>query len=227
MLKKSVYVWESPIRIYHWVNVVLISVLIVTGLFIGDPIFTRSGEAYEVFTLGRARLWHSMAAWLFIANFIFRFYWAWVGNEYAKFEKPWRRDFWRNGWETLKYYLFLKKEHTVHLGHNIVAQLSYFIVIWIGSMFMILSGLALQGEINPGGFQDSIAGWMIPLFGGGSYALRSYHHLATWIFIAFILAHLYLVIRQDILDDDATVSSIINGHKFAMLESEEDHEPTK
>lgn len=223
MLKKSVYVWESPIRIYHWVNVVLIVILVATGLFIGKPIFTHSGEAYAVFTLGRVRLWHSMAAWLFIANFIYRLYWAFAGNEHAKF-KPWRKGFVADGIESVKYYLFLKKEHTLHMGHNVVAQLTYFTVMWIGSLFMILSGLALQGEIFPGGLQQWIAGWMIPLFGGGSYALRTWHHLTTWVFIAFVLVHLYLVFRQDILDDDATVSSIFNGHKFVMVDGEDNHE---
>jgi len=223
LLKKSVYVWESPIRIYHWVNVVLILILVATGLFIGKPIFTSPGEAYAVFTLGKVRLWHSMAAWLFIANFIYRFYWAFAGNEHAKF-KPWRKGFISDGIESVKYYLFLTKEHTLHTGHNVVAQLAYFTVLWIGSLFMILSGLALQGEIFPGGFQERAAGWMIPLFGGGSYALRTWHHLTTWVFIAFVVVHLYLVFRQDILDDDATVSSIFNGHKFVMADGEDNHE---
>jgi Ni/Fe-hydrogenase 1 B-type cytochrome subunit len=124
----------------------------------------------------------------------------------------------------VKYYLFLKKEHTLHTGHNVVAQLAYFFVMWIGSFFMIMSGLALQREIFPGGFQDRIAGWMILLFGGQSYALRTYHHLATWLFIAFVVVHLYLVVRQDILDDDSTVSSIINGHKFVIADGEKNHD---
>ena len=223
MHKKSLYVWESPIRIYHWLNVVLIVILVATGLFIGNPIFTQPGEAYAVFIMGRIRLWHSMAAWIFIANFIYRFYWAWAGNEYAKF-KPWRKGFISDGLESVKYYLFLTKEHTLHVGHNVVAQLAHFFILWIGSFFMILSGLALQGEIFPGGLQERLAGWMIPLFGGGSYALRSYHHLTTWLFIAFVLVHLYLVLRQDILDDDGTVSSIFNGHKFVMIDGDETHD---
>lgn len=220
MLKKSVYVWEAPIRIYHWLNVILIVILLLTGLYIGDPIFFKQGEAYANFLMGRVRLWHSMAAWLFIANFIFRFYWTFPGNEQAKF-KPWRKGFFTDGLESVKYYLFLKKEHTLHTGHNVVAQLTYFFVMWVGSFFMIMTGLAMQGEIFPGGLQERMAGWMIPLFGGQSYAVRSWHHLIAWLFVVFIVAHLYLVFRQDILDDDATVSSIFNGHKFVINDGEE------
>ncbi len=223
MLKKPIYVWESPIRIYHWVNVILIAVLVITGLFIGNPIFTRPGEAYAVFILGKVRLWHSLAAWLFIANFIFRTYWYFAGNEHAQF-KPWRKGFWSEGIEAIKYYLFMKKDHTAHLGHNVVAQLTYFFLIWGGSFFMIFSGLALQGEMHQGGLQETIAGWMIPLFGGGSYALRSFHHLVTWLFIIFVVVHLYLVFRQDILDNDGTVSSIFTGHKFAAIGGKDKHD---
>jgi len=223
VLKKSVYVWELPIRIYHWVNVVAITILMLTGLYIGNPVFSQPGEAYGNFLMGRTRLWHSLAAWVFIANFIFRFYWALVGNEHARFN-PFRRGFVRDGWDSLKYYLFLKKEHTLHTGHNVIAQLTYFFVMWLGSFFMIMSGLALQGEVYPGGLQDKLAGWMIPWFSGMSYGLRTWHHLVAWLFVIFVVAHLYLVFRQDILDDDSTVSSIINGHKFVIVDGDEPHE---
>lgn len=222
VLKRSVYIWEWPIRIYHWLNVILMVILIITGLYIGAPVFSSPGEAYSNFIMGKVRYWHALAAWIFIANWIFRFYWAFVGNEYAKF-KPWRKGFFADGLETTKYYLFLKKEHTVHGGHNVVAQLTYFLFMWVGSFFMIITGFALQGEINPGGFQERFMGWLIPLF-SNSYNLRSYHHLAAWAFIVFIIAHLYLVIRQDILDDDGTVSSIISGHKYLLADGEGEHD---
>ncbi len=222
MLKKAVYVWEAPIRLYHWINVVLIVVLLITGFYIGKPFVAQTGEPYANFIMGKMRLWHALAAWFFIANFIFRFYWTFVGNEHAKF-KPWRKGFVADGLDSLKYYLFLKKEHTVHTGHNVIAQLTYFFVMWIGSVFMILSGLALQGEIAPGGFQERFFGWIIPLFGMSS-PVRMYHHLIAWLFVVFIVAHLYLVIRQELLDDDGTISSIISGYKFVINDGEHSHE---
>lgn len=206
------YIWEWPVRVYHWLTVLMIPTLLITGFYIGYPILSTSGEAYANFLMGRIRYWHALIAWFFIANLIFRFYWAFAGNENAKF-RPWRKGFLIDGLETAKYYLFFKKEHTLHTGHNVLAQLSYFFVMWIGSFFMIFTGLAMQGEIHPGGFQEKYFGWMIALF-GNSYNVRSYHHLIAWTFVAFIVAHLYLAIRQDILDDDATISSMINGRKF-------------
>ncbi|HWP97746.1 MAG TPA: Ni/Fe-hydrogenase, b-type cytochrome subunit [Syntrophomonadaceae bacterium] len=221
-LRKAIYVWELPIRLYHWINVFLIIVLLFTGLYIGKPILASVGEPYANFLMGKMRLWHAVAAWLFIANFLFRIYWAYAGNEHAKF-KPWRTGFFSDGMESLKYYLFLKKEHTVHAGHNVIAQLTYFFMMWVGSFFMIITGLALQGEIGPGGFQEKFMSWLIPLFGQSSW-VRTYHHLVAWLFIVFIIAHLYLTFRQDILDDDGTVSSIFSGYKFVSPDFDEHHD---
>lgn len=222
MLRKAVYVWETPIRIYHWVNVFLIVTLLITGLYIGQPVLAPTGEPYANFLMGKMRLWHSTAAWLFIANFIFRCYWSLVGNEHTKF-KPWRKGFFSDGLESLKYYLFMKKEHTLHAGHNVIAQLTYFFIMWLGSFFMIITGLAMQGEIAPGHFQERWFGWLIPLFQASS-SVRIYHHLVAWLFVVFIIAHLYLTFRQDILDDDGTVSSIFSGYKFLPEQAEPHHD---
>lgn len=219
MYKRSAYIWELPVRIYHWLNVALIPILMLTGLYIGKPPFTLSGEAYSIFLMGKMRIWHAWAAWIFIANFIVRFYWAFVGNKYAWFF-PWGKGFLDDLWETVKYYLFLKKEHTIHVGHNALAMMSYFLFMWIGSVLIILTGLALQAEIHPGNLQDRLAGWLIPLL-GQSFAVRSYHHLIAWFFVVFSIIHIYMAVRQDLLDDDGTVSSMINGHKFLLAEGEE------
>ena len=45
---RRVYVWELPVRIYHWLNALSIVVLIITGYLIGNPqaIF-NANEAYQ------------------------------------------------------------------------------------------------------------------------------------------------------------------------------------
>ena len=34
---REIYVWELPVRIFHWANAVAIVVLCVTGYLIGNP----------------------------------------------------------------------------------------------------------------------------------------------------------------------------------------------
>jgi len=38
-----VYVWEIPIRVYHWLNALCILVLCVTGYMIGQPLAIQQG----------------------------------------------------------------------------------------------------------------------------------------------------------------------------------------
>ncbi|WP_205254267.1 cytochrome b/b6 domain-containing protein, partial [Escherichia coli] len=41
----SHYVFEAPVRIWHWLTVLCMAVLMVTGYFIGKPLPSVSGEA--------------------------------------------------------------------------------------------------------------------------------------------------------------------------------------
>lgn len=145
---------------------------------------------------------------------LFRLYWYWVGNEYSKF-RFWKKDFWQDVVATFKYYTFLAPEHTVKVGHNALAQLMYLIFIWISSLFMILTGFAMRGGSNPNGIVQTLFGWVVVNF-RGEYQVRNLHHLVAWGYAIFLLSHLYMVIRQELLDDDGTISAMVSGYKFMI-----------
>ena len=45
---QRVYVWEFPVRLYHWVNAVCVVALIATGYIIGNPTtISYADEAYQ------------------------------------------------------------------------------------------------------------------------------------------------------------------------------------
>ena len=52
---KSIYVWEAPVRLWHWVMTLSILVLIPTGLLISYPPPSLHGEASDHFLLGYIR----------------------------------------------------------------------------------------------------------------------------------------------------------------------------
>ncbi|AFQ45136.1 Ni/Fe-hydrogenase, b-type cytochrome subunit [Desulfosporosinus meridiei] len=214
LLRRQVYVWQFPIRFFHWVNAVAITVLFLTGMYIGHPIFVSPGEAVRNFFVGNVRYWHGIFAYVFTANMLFRLYWYWVGNEYSKF-RFWKKDFWQDVVATFKYYTFLAPEHTVKVGHNALAQLMYLIFIWISSLFMILTGFAMRGGSNPNGIVQTLFGWVVVNF-RGEYQVRNLHHLVAWGYAIFLLSHLYMVIRQELLDDDGTISAMVSGYKFMI-----------
>lgn len=220
--RQSVYVWELPVRLFHWINAASITVLFITGMYIGDPFTVGQGEAVKNFIMGSMRYWHGIFAFIFTANLLVRLYWFWVGNEYSKL-KLWRKSFWQDAVATFKYYTFMTYEHTLHLGHNALAQLMYFFFVWLAGAFMVLTGFAMRGGSAPNGLWQTLFGWVVPAF-RGEYQVRNLHHLFAWGFAVFLLGHLYMVVRQDLLDDDATISSIVSGYKFEPVTSENSQE---
>lgn len=220
-LRQPIYVWQFPIRFFHWVNAIAITVLFITGMYIGNPILVSPGEATLSFVMGKIRYWHGVFAFVFIANMLFRLYWFWAGNAFSKL-RLWKKDFWQDVLATFKYYTFMTREHTIHVGHNAMAQLMYFFFIWLAGVFMILTGLAMRGGSDPNGIWQILFGWVVPSF-RGEYQVRNLHHLFAWGYAVFLLGHLYMVFRQDILDDDGTVSSIINGYKFEIIPATEEN----
>lgn len=212
--RRAVYVWQLPVRLFHWINALAITVLFITGLYIGNPVLNTPGEATFNFLMGSMRMWHGIFAFIFIGNLLVRLYWFWRGNDYAKL-KIWRRGFWNDAVETLKYYSFISKEHKMHVGHNALAQLMYFFFIWLGGFFMILTGLGMRAGGEVSGNWQTLFGWVIPGL-KGEYQVRMLHHAVAWLFPLFVAGHLYMVFRQDILDDDGTVSSMINGYKYEL-----------
>lgn len=212
--RQAVYVWELPVRFFHWINALAIVVLFSTGLYIGHPVLNPSGEATGNFVMGKFRFWHGMFAFIFMANLLVRLYWFWKGNDYAKL-KLWQKRFWKDVLASIKYYAFMSKEHRLHVGHNALAQLMYFSFIWLGGFFMILTGLGMRAGSNYQGVWQALFGWVISGF-RGEYQVRMLHHVVAWGFPLFLIGHLYMVFRQDILDDDGTVSSMISGYKYEL-----------
>ncbi|TGE33384.1 Ni/Fe-hydrogenase, b-type cytochrome subunit [Desulfosporosinus sp. Sb-LF] len=217
-LRSPIYVWQLPVRLFHWINALAITILFITGLYIAHPVLAPQGEATLHFVMGRVRFWHGITSFVFSANLMFRAYWFWAGNDYARFGF-WRPGFLRDALKTVRYYCFISKEHSLNAGHNSIAQLMYFIFVWLGGCMMILTGLTMRGGGDPQGIWQSLLGWIVPGL-GGEYQVRSLHRLISWGFSIFVLGHLYMVFRQDILDDDGTVSSMLNGYKFELVNSE-------
>ena len=58
---ESVYVYEAPVRLWHWVTMLAIFVLAATGYLIGSPPPAIGGEAYDSFYFGWIRMIHMSA----------------------------------------------------------------------------------------------------------------------------------------------------------------------
>ncbi len=109
----SIYVYEAPVRIWHWVNALAIVVLCITGYFIGSPPPSMQiGEAFEQFVFGYIRFAHFAAGLVLTVGFLGRIYWAFFGNHHARqlFYVPfWKGTFWKEVWMEIKWYLFSRR----------------------------------------------------------------------------------------------------------------------
>ncbi|MDO5604715.1 MAG: Ni/Fe-hydrogenase, b-type cytochrome subunit [Paracoccus sp. (in: a-proteobacteria)] len=215
--RTSVYVYEAPVRLWHWINALCILVLCVTGYFIGSPPPSVSyAEAYDQFIFGYIRFAHFAAAMIMTVGFFGRIYWAFVGNHHAKqmFIVPfWNRHWWRELFFELRWYLFLEREPKKYVGHNPLAQLAMFFFMTVGLTFMIITGWALYAEgAGQGSWPDFFFGWVIGLV-QNTQRLHTLHHLGMWFIIVFAIIHIYAAIREDIMSRQSMVSTMISGHR--------------
>ncbi|MEZ5537505.1 MAG: Ni/Fe-hydrogenase, b-type cytochrome subunit [Thiolinea sp.] len=211
----AVYVYEAPVRLWHWVNAFAILVLGLTGYFIGSPLPTMSGEASDHFLMGYIRFAHFAAGYILLVGFLGRIYWMFVGNSHTReiFIPPvWRLGFWSGVWHELRWYLFLAKEPRKYTGHNPLAVLTMHLMFVWGTLFMIFTGFALYGEgTGPGSWAHSLfTVWLIPLF-GQSMDVHTWHHFGMWWLVVFAMTHIYVAIREDIMSRQTIVSSMISG----------------
>lgn len=220
-----VYLWHFPIRAMHWIAALSVVVLIATGFYIGKPYFMTWGDTSSHYLMGWMRFIHFAAAGVLVATAIVRIYWLFVGNRFERWTAlfPVKRKDWVNLAKTIRGYLFIRpEERPEYLGHNPLQQLSYTFLYGVG-LVMVLTGFAMYGQANPGGFIHSVFGWVAPLFGGVQMT-RLVHHLLSWVFVIFIPVHVYLALRVDLLERTGTISSIISGGRFrpADVEYEDD-----
>ncbi len=212
---RRVYVWELPVRIYHWLNAGCILVLIATGFFIGDPLAIMSSkEATNQFLMGWVRFLHFAAAYIFLFNFLFRLYWGFVGNKYSQWHQfiPRDKKFFEEIWQILKIdILQLRGKEHVGIGHNALAGFIYFLT-FIAFLIQIITGFGLYANTSHWWLPQMFS-WVKPLF-GGDIELRSIHHWAMWFFILFSVVHVYLVFYHDYVEGRGEISSMGGGWKF-------------
>jgi Ni/Fe-hydrogenase 1 B-type cytochrome subunit len=215
---RSVFVYEWPVRLWHWLTALSIIVLAVTGFYIGVPFLPNvQGEAVDQFVMGYMRFAHFAAGYILTVLFIGRFYWAIVGNKYAHelfFPPLFNLAIWQDVWLRSQYYLFLKKEMPSTAGPNGLEVVSVFFMFTLPMLFLILTGFALYAEGTQAGSWAAVTfGWVRHLF-GDSQALHTWHHVAMWVLIIYVLIHVYLVIRQDIMSKQSYLSTMISGHRM-------------
>lgn len=212
--KYKCYIWELPVRWCHWINVVSIVVLAVTGFFIGTPV--SFGSSASDFTMGWIRFVHFTAAYAFAVSVLSRIIWSLIGNKYAGWKEffPFLTSEGRVKMVRMfRYYMFMDKEVPETIGHNPLATTAYF-SLFLLYILMILTGFSLYAEHAPGGIMHRSLGFMYALF--SSQGMRLAHHASMWLIFGFVINHVYSAWLMDIKEHGSEISSMFSGYKFTV-----------
>jgi Ni/Fe-hydrogenase 1 B-type cytochrome subunit len=223
---RRVYVWEFPVRLYHWVNALCVVALIVTGFLIGRPLLPQpGGEASFSYLFGWIRFVHFVAAFVFFFNFLARIYWGFVGNQYARWDNfiPLNRRLLvrhiNEAIDVVRIELMQGKTRPVEsAGHNALAGWTYF-ASFLAFLFQAATGFAMYAAMSHAWLPWLFA-WVVPLM-GGDFAVRQWHHMMMWFFVLFTMVHVYLVFYHDYVEGRGVISSMAGGWKFVEKKPQE------
>ncbi|MDA8234221.1 MAG: Ni/Fe-hydrogenase, b-type cytochrome subunit [Clostridia bacterium] len=166
-----------PQRLYHWVNLISMAVLIITGFYINKP--------YTDGLMNGMRYLHFLAMFIIIANLTVRIYYAFVGKYKDAGDFAMRSKDWQNLLPTVKYYLFLGP-HPDNGKYNPMQKLMY---------LFYLPLLLLQGFTGLIMYRPELFDSLIKAMGGLA-SVRGYHYVLMWVFIAYIIVHVYMVLTE-------------------------------
>jgi Ni/Fe-hydrogenase 1 B-type cytochrome subunit len=213
-LPGPIYVFNLPVRIWHWLHALSIGVLIVTGYLVANPLASISGEASDHFLMGNIRFVHFVSAFVFAIGLFVRAYLAIAGNKYARglFVVPvWRGQYWSRLWHEVKFYLFLTRKASKSVGHNPLAQIMMFLTNVVVALFMVCTGFALYSQgLGADSWADKLFGWVFMLE-ASSQTVRMWHLMGMWLMLFFVIIHIYMAIRADFASRQNGVSAMIDG----------------
>lgn len=214
----AVRVWDWQTRILHWLNAILVITLAIFG-----SVLTFWVEELDMSKQGRAilRETHGIIGYFFIATFILRLIWGFLGNKYIKWRDiiPYTREKRQAVVANIKWYLSgFKTNPPVVLGHNALASLFY-MPLFVVLISQAVTGLTLAG-LAFNFFPASL------VFGGWDEAAKedikdvviTIHALGFFFIIFFFAAHIGGLIVHEIGEKTGLFSSMIHGRKYLPKE---------
>ncbi len=134
--REQVFVWSRRVRLFHWVNVIAILLLIIIGVII------LNSKLFGVSTDGKVLLktMHVIVGYIFAFNLLFRLTIGFVGKSYEKWNKtlPFNKGFKGEITE------FKQHKKLAYKGHNPAGKLMVLALLLLMSIQMI-SGLVIAG----------------------------------------------------------------------------------
>lgn len=217
----ALYVWQYPLRLFHWGLVISIAVLSFTGYYIHSPFIV--GQVQYPFMMGWFRFVHESFGMIFIALFLMRIYLFFAGNRWVRWRQyvPLSAAQFKEMWEVTKFYAFIRPTPISKIGHNAMAAFSY-LGIYTAVLVEIVTGLVMFNWLRHSAILTPLIGWVPRLIALPN--LRLIHFFLMFVFIAFGVFHVHLAMLISREEKRGLMDSIFIGYKViptAELEEEE------
>lgn len=182
----TVYVWDLPTRLFHWLLVLSVTVGFLTGFIAPE------------WWMGV----HKWAGYAVVGLILFRLVWGLFGSEYSRFGSMAGAA--RHLGDHLRGLLMLRPPH--FLGHSPLG------VLMILALAVVLTGLTSTGLLVLGGEekQGPLAG--IADYAIGNSA-KTIHWILAVTLLAMIAGHIAGVIGESLLQRENLVRGMITGRK--------------
>ncbi len=187
--KNTVLMYTLQERIWHWVQALMIIILLLSGFHMHYP------KSFPVFgDLATAVKVHTAMAFVLLANaFLGFFYQLSTGGIRQYIPMP--QDFTRGAIAQARYYMygiFKGEPHPYEKSPdkrlNPLQKITYFFLLTVLLPFQIVTGLLCWGSTTwPHTFEKL----------GGLKVLAPLHTLGAYFFLAFLVSHIYLTTTGD------------------------------
>lgn len=173
----QVFMHPLPVRIIHWSNMLSISLLTWSGLYIHSPVSLKI-----LGSMDDARFLHFVCMYIVTWGIIYRLLYAVITGDHRDW--VFRPQDLKDLPSLIKYYLFLSDHHPHFEKYNPGQKMLY--TLWpVLLMVQVVTGFAM--------YIPAQLGWLAELLGGIAL-LRQIHYLITWVFICTAAVHIYLVL---------------------------------
>ncbi len=210
-----VYVWEWPIRFSHWVMVITIISLSITGYYMHAPYVAARGRT--AYVMGTMRFVHLVSGFAFLGAILIRMYWFLFANRWSRWNQyiPTTKKRFGNLIAVGKYYGFMAWSPVRYIGHNPMACAAY-AVVYAMAIVEILTGFALYSQVLGSKTLNFFVGWIPHLI--DIQWIREIHFLIMFGFWMFFIHHIYTAILVSIEEENGLMDSIFSGYKFISEE---------
>lgn len=218
--KEKLYVYDVfslPTRIFHWIMAVCIALLFCSGIYIGDPFFgaligqEATFAVNRWFSLETLRYLHFAAGFLLALSFLLRLYGFATRPGDRLLPRFWERSYWEGIVDTQLHYMFLRAKHRPYLRNSLARSGYAFIYLLLA--IEAVTGFAMYAMIRPNGLAAQVFGPVNHLL-GDEYNVHLLHHYLAWGIILFVIVHIYMVVRADVLEKGGEISSMVSGRKY-------------